>query len=520
MMQLTLAQAFNLAAQQQQAGQLAAAREIYQKILEAKPGLVPALLQLGIIHKATGELDEAVNCFRAVVEREPNDPNHNYQLGESLQEVLKFHSDNPVFQRQSLRNFDEADGFLRRAVALRPDFVLAHFRQGYGLRALGRYDEAVRSFEECLRRVPTHFHALRYIIECLERLGRHEIAADYRRRALTLYPNNATDFENQEFANPTGDGLGNICQIGAISPLEGTWHIERNLSFFPRDFDNNLALDEMIQSYIMQDMRPLARPLFDGRSKILTFGSCFAIELRKFLARHSSAARNISIPEGLNNTFAMRYFIEWCLTGDLSSSAYWYDTADSGQIVLLQPQEEQQYFKEALQSADGFIFTLGLAEVWRDKTNGHVFWRGVPQAVFNQDKHELVVSNAEENAANIQRIYELIQEHCGPKPVLFTVSPIPLNATFRDMPCVLADCASKSILRTAVEYLALKNLPNAYYFPSFEVIRWLGAHMRRPTFGDPKANASVDSRHVPPEVVEAIVKAFIRFYFAPDHGLT
>jgi hypothetical protein len=76
---------------------------------------------------------------------------------------------------------------------------------------------------------------------------------------------------------------------------------------------------------------------------------------------------------------------------------------------------------------------------------------------------------------------------------------------------MVADCASKSILRAAVEMLLLEDHPNVFYWPSFEVIHWFGSHLPRPTFGLPEQ--PVDTRHVSEEVVHAIIDTFVDTFF-------
>jgi hypothetical protein len=57
--------------------------------------------------------------------------------------------------------------------------------------------------------------------------------------------------------------------------------------------------------------------------------------------------------------------------------------------------------------------------------------------------------------------------------IIFTLSPIPLVYSGSDYPVVAADCLSKSSLRVAIDHVGQSGLKNLYYFPSFEILRWL-----------------------------------------------
>jgi hypothetical protein len=57
--------------------------------------------------------------------------------------------------------------------------------------------------------------------------------------------------------------------------------------------------------------------VFSLGSNILTMGSCSAGHLRKRLLAKQKSTELISVPEGVNNHFALRQFIDWRLTGNV-----------------------------------------------------------------------------------------------------------------------------------------------------------------------------------------------------------
>ena len=106
------------------------------------------------------------------------------------------------------------------------------------------------------------------------------------------------------------------------------------------------------------------------------------------------------VPPGLNNTFAIKNFIDWCLTGNQSDEAYWYDEIDGG-AVKWAPGQESQTYRKVFEKIDGLVLTIGLAEVWYDTETGGVFWRGVPKSIYDEEKHLCRMSSVAENVQNL-----------------------------------------------------------------------------------------------------------------------
>ena len=301
----------------------------------------------------------------------------------------------------------------------------------------------------------------------------------------------------------------------AASNFKG-WHVEKGVNFWP-DKKIRLGEPDTLALEIFSYYAP-KHPLFTKSSKIATMGSCFAMRIKEWMHKYKNSTDTIFIPEGLNNTFAVRQWIEWVLTGNRSLDAYCYDQNDKQGIHKWESKEEQTVVKEKFIQYDGFIITYGLSEIWRDKETKGVFWRGVPESLFDPNQHECVVSTLQDNIENIQQTISIIQKHCPDKPIIITLSPVPLKATFLKRPCVTSDCVSKSILRIAIDQ-ALQNMKNVYYWPSFEYVKWLPSHTGVKTFGADEnfeGSKAPDSRHVSNNTVEMIIKSFDKFFFEQE----
>lgn len=450
---------------------------------------------------------------------------------------------NSAFLFQQYGYHDASFETFSRYLEIVPDDHSARYAYGAFLSRAGKLKEALSCYMEAIRRQPADPEAYCEAGYILDKIGLPEEALRLYKKALEINPAHRSRIrmgkvlldlakieefkENQVILKKYGLEIaslsGMIDKSGLIDPMnldqgcefKVSWHKTKNVRYFPIREMQESSYVTLLEKTILKD-ETLPGPIFNDHSKLLTFGSCFAAHLRGHLMSHGKLSEQLTIPPGLNNTFALENFITWCLTGNTSKTAYWYDENPKlkGAMKWV-PKEEQTYYKEIMQQTDGFIFTLGLSEVWRDKETQGVFWRGVPASIFDPEKHELVLSSVDENRKNLGEICDRIRDFCGDKPIIFTLSPIPLQATFRNMSCICADAVSKSVLRVAIDMLMSEKRKNVYYWPSFEMIRWIGSHIPDSLYCR-GAGTVDDSRHVPQEVVGGIISLFIKNYFAEN----
>ena len=175
--------------------------------------------------------------------------------------------------------------------------------------------------------------------------------------------------------------------------------------------------------------------------------------------------------EGMVNVHAIAQQFEWTLEDKKIPDGLWYGWKAEDYGV---EEDIRLKTKEAFLKTDFFIITLGLSEVWEDTVTGEVFWRAVPLEKYDETRHKFRVLSMEETKSKLEKIYSLIRSHIPKAQVLFTLSPVPLAATFREVLCITANSVSKSILRASLdEFLrdkAMENESNLFYFPSFEII--------------------------------------------------
>ena len=128
-----------------------------------------------------------------------------------------------------------------------------------------------------------------------------------------------------------------------------------------------------------------------------------------------------------------------------------------------------------------------------------MFWRAVPKKKFDPERHKFRVSSVAENKENIRAMVDIIAKHRPDAKVIFTVSPIPLGATFRPVSSMTANSVSKAILRAALDEV-LRDLDadaNVHYWPSFEIVNDVFADVW-----------TMDRRHVSPAVLDFVMTLF------------
>lgn len=127
--------------------------------------------------------------------------------------------------------------------------------------------------------------------------------------------------------------------------------------------------------------------------------------------------------------------------------------------------------QKAFESADVFVFTLGLTEGWRDRRDGAVYplAPGVAGGSYDPDVHEFCNFSVGETLEDMRYAINRIRAVNPGVRFLTTVSPVPLNATYEPRHVLQSTVYSKSVLRVAAQMLT-DEFDFLDYFPSFEII--------------------------------------------------
>ena len=118
-MEVTIEKALELAVNAHTIGKLEEAEYFYKIVLQKHPTHQFTLKVLGDIFKQTGRIHEALIARQKTVELDPSDFEAYYNLANTLNE---------------LGRLEEAEKNYRKAIKLKPEFVLAHCNMGVVLK--------------------------------------------------------------------------------------------------------------------------------------------------------------------------------------------------------------------------------------------------------------------------------------------------------------------------------------------------------------------------------------------------
>ena len=284
-----------------------------------------------------------------------------------------------------------------------------------------------------------------------------------------------------------------------------TWFRGEHCNFGPNLA--NMQSSTAIEDYIVQGWTP-ARPFIERQTKVTAFGSCFAANISNYLSKRRYSILNredvnsyvVRFGEGMVNTFAIRQQFEWAFENRKYEEELWhgYDARAHGY-----DEDVRRNTFEIFNKTEVFIITLGLSEIWYDEQSGGVFWRAVPMDKYDPGRHKFRVSSVTENLDNLRAIYRIIRHHRPAARIVFTLSPIPLVATFRGNSCITSNAVSKSILRAAVDelYREKSDEGSLYYWPSYEIV----------TEGFTN-KFTKDRRHIKKQILDFIMMLFEKHY--------
>jgi hypothetical protein len=150
------------------------------------------------------------------------------------------------------------------------------------------------------------------------------------------------------------------------------------------------------------------------------------------------------------------------------------------------------------------FFTLGLTETWLDAETGLAMNTHPGPAWLTRlpERFRFVDYGYDATLADMLEIIGLAREHCHPEMrFIVTVSPVPLGATFKDADVIVANSASKSVLRAVAEEL-YRRFDFVDYFPSYEIV-----------LNSPRGLAFEDDQlHIARDMVAGVMRNFEASY--------
>lgn len=128
--------------------------------------------------------------------------------------------------------------------------------------------------------------------------------------------------------------------------------------------------------------------------------------------------------------------------------------------------------REMFARCDVFVFTFGLTETWRSRIDGTVYpiAPGVGAGEFDPARHEFFNLDIHDVMQDMQQFLDALWQLNPGVKVVFTVSPVPLIATYENRNVLVSTTCSKSVLRVAADMLYRQYADQVEYFPSYEII--------------------------------------------------
>ena len=283
--------------------------------------------------------------------------------------------------------------------------------------------------------------------------------------------------------------------------------------------------------------------LVSKQTRIFTMGSCFARNIAEYLHRFGYTVQVFGQAEDLNSPFSNAKLLEICAASEADRTTYlkywirklyaWESQAGCDELFL-QHTKSVERVTGMVRNAEWIIVTCGnVLDYFHDTSGADVPKIGnspvAPKFLTLGDREDVNLTQQFTNSlreagaafrmgtyaqtleALDSQLSALRKLNSGAQ-VLFTLSPVPIDSALGLHSKVAAgaieiDCISKSTLRAALaEFVGQSgDAGRIFYFPSFEIVRWIANCMNAPAFGAQDAA----SRHVSQEILEGIYRYFI-----------
>jgi protein O-GlcNAc transferase len=210
MPQVSIDQAFQLAAENHRAGRLADAEAIYRQILLQNPSHADALHLLGVLASQTGRSGDAIDLISRAIELNPDAAAYHCNLCEICRRAGQLdraiaHGRSAIrLDAQSAMNhcnlgvalrenglLDESIAAHRRAISLNPAYAFAIKSLGDSLHGNSQFHEAITAYRRSIQLARAEAETYRNLSIALKITGQIAEAIAVLRRAIQLDPNNA-----------------------------------------------------------------------------------------------------------------------------------------------------------------------------------------------------------------------------------------------------------------------------------------------------------------------------------------
>jgi GSCFA family len=285
------------------------------------------------------------------------------------------------------------------------------------------------------------------------------------------------------------------------------------------------------------------------QTRVFTLGSCFARNIAEFLAARGYNAEAFFQTEDLNSPLSNALMLEMATAGAEQRAAYlekWiravYAPATDHELTsrVASVVRRLDHLSGELRTAAVIIVTIGnvldfFLDAAPDMEGGSNSINVAPKFLLLSDTEDVVQRNAlvsrlksqgarfrmatlAEARNAIASLYAAIRRINPGALCLLTLSPVPIDSAVglqqdNGYGSIEIDCVSKSLLRVALHELIggwMVSDANVRYFPSYEIVRWIGPMLPEPAFGAEDAS----SRHVSNTILNGVYAYFLSKFSA------
>ena len=276
----------------------------------------------------------------------------------------------------------------------------------------------------------------------------------------------------------------------------------------------NCAGERVYKDFLKLSWRPKWQ--IGRRARFFTIGSCFARNVENALDALGfdviSGSRAYKGQTHLLNRYTVPSILQefrWALGEPYDGAAaieieggQWFDYTGFGafptRAAAISERKAVIDVMKPVIDADVLIMTLGLVEVWYDRTAG-CYLNVAPIEAMRQhpERYEFRTLQYQDNLDGLKAIADLLFARRPNLKILVTVSPVPFNLSFSGDDAAVANTYSKSVLRAVAQDWAVTD-SRIDYFPSYEMVM----------LSDPSAVWLEDRRHVRSDFVRKILEFF------------
>jgi hypothetical protein len=249
-------------------------------------------------------------------------------------------------------------------------------------------------------------------------------------------------------------------------------------SVFPKTLDKFRDLDRAIDELVID---PRSTRFFRKNNRFFTQGSCFAEHIHSALISMGYESHWEKWVEDINSPLALAAMFNKRATHD-------------------------SQFCSLVGRSDVAVITVGVAPCWFKKSDDTFVINNALnlREIDGYYQRTLTVEECKKYLAIALSRLSHLNENIK---IVLTLSPVPLARTFEFNSAIVADAVSKSVLRAAIHELIGMYPDKFFYFPSYEMVTWLGRYR-----GDAFGAEGVGPRHVSAFYLDAILRSFIRNY--------